>query len=158
MFGNNKKPELDETEDKKPLLEHNKSPMERVIHFFTYTIKYAILNPWMRTVKDFFGMGPKHDPKSQAWYEWIWSSKQEDKKWYQKYNFVKSAKDKVVSKFMMLFGGLFFIYVLAKAIPASFRNKKVKAQELEIEQRKLELEKMKLELEKMKLEWEMSHK
>jgi hypothetical protein len=137
------------------LLEENKSPWERVVHFFTYTLKYAIINPWMRSIKDFLGLSSKEEAKGKAWYQRIWPGPEEEKKWYQKFNFVKNTKDAVVRKFLMLFGGLFFIYFLAKAIPASFRNKKVKAQELELEAKKVEFEKLKLELEKMKIEREM---
>jgi hypothetical protein len=46
-----------------------------------------------------------------------------------------------------IFGGLFFIYFFAKAIPNSFRNYKLKKQELEIENKRLEVEKLRLELE-----------
>jgi hypothetical protein len=52
---------------------------------------------------------------------------------------------------MMFFGGFFFLYIFAKAIPNSIRKYKLKSQELELENKKLEIEKLRLELEEKKL-------
>ena len=57
----------------------------------------------------------------------------------------------MVHKLMMFFGGLFFIYIFAKAIPSSFRKYKLQKQELELENKKLEIERLRLELEERKL-------
>ncbi len=58
----------------------------------------------------------------------------------------------MVRKMIIGFGGLFFIYVFAKAIPGSFRSISLRKQELELEKKKLELEKMRLEYETKKLQ------
>ncbi len=65
---------------------------------------------------------------------------------------MKNTKDKFLRKVMVVFGGLFFIYIFAKAIPGSFRSFNLRKQEIELEKKKLELEKMRLEYETKKLE------
>lgn len=52
-----------------------------------------------------------------------------------------------MQKIVTVFGGLFFIYILAKAIPNSIRSYRLRKQELEIEAKRLELEKLRLEVE-----------
>ena len=58
----------------------------------------------------------------------------------------------MVHRFVMIFGGLLFLYFFAKAIPNSFRSYSLRKQELEIEKKRLEVEKLRLELEQRKLD------
>ena len=100
------------------------------------------------------GYGPK-EKQPKSWYDSFMrrfgTSNPDDQKWYSKFNFVKNTKDKVVQKLIMFFGGLFFIYIFAKAIPSSIRRYSLQKQELELENKKLEIEKLKIELEERKL-------
>ena len=94
------------------------------------------------------GYGPK-EKQPTSWYDRGFGSS--NPKWYSKFNFVKNTKDKVVQKLIMFFGGFFFIYIFAKAIPSSIRRYSLQKQELELENKKLEIEKLKIELEERKL-------
>lgn len=158
IWSNDKKQEtISEEKNDKKLLEEEKTAWQSVMHFFTYTIRYAIVLPYINSVKAFFGMGPsKSTASSSSWYDSFFSTSKQEQAWYQKYNFLKHAKDKVVNKIMVVFGGLFFIYVLAKAIPRAFRSNNLKQQELEIEKKKLELQQLTLEVEKLRLERQLS--
>ena len=71
---------------------------------------------------------------------------------------VKNTKDKMVRKVIVVFGGIFFIYIFAKAIPGSFRSYNLRKQEIELEKKKLELEKMRIEYETKRLEAQSHHK
>ena len=64
----------------------------------------------------------------------------------------------MINRVVTIFGGLFFIYIFAKAIPSSIRSYKLKKQELVLEGKRLEVEKLRLELEAKKYEKEKSKK
>ncbi len=67
MFKNNKK--IDHFEDKKPLLEENKTLLERLLHFFSYSFRYGLLSPWQKRIKALFGFGSPNKPEEpESWY------------------------------------------------------------------------------------------
>jgi hypothetical protein len=53
----------------------------------------------------------------------------------------------MINRILTLFGGLFFIYIIAKTIPNSIKSYKLRKKEIELEEKRLEIEKLKLELE-----------
>ncbi len=53
---------------------------------------------------------------------------------------MRNTKEKFINKVVTVLGGLFFIYILAKAIPGSFKSYNLRKQEIELEKKRLELE------------------
>ena len=129
LFKNNKK--IDHFEDKKPLIEENKTMLDRIMHFFSYTFRYGIISPWQKRIKALFGLGPTKPEDPETWYSRFTKgfdfSKQDEKKpWFSKFNVIRNTKDRIVRKMILGFGGLFFLYIFAKAIPGSFRSRSLR--------------------------------
>ena len=59
-----------------------------------------------------------------------------------------------MQRVIMVVGGLLFLYFIAKAIPRSAQNFRLRKQELELEDKKLEVEKLRMELEAQRLAME----
>ena len=81
-----------------------------------------MIDPVWSRFMSILGYGPK-EKQPTSWYDSFmrrFGSSNSDG--YSKFNFVKNTKDKVVQKLIMFFGGLFFIYIFAKAIPSSIRR------------------------------------
>lgn len=57
----------------------------------------------------------------------------------------------MINRIVTVFGGLFFIYFFARAIPNSIKSYRLRKQEIELENKRLEIEKMRLELEEKRL-------
>jgi hypothetical protein len=55
MFNNKNSNKIEENQEKRPLLEENKTMFERIMHFFSYTFKYALLSPWQKRIAAMFG-------------------------------------------------------------------------------------------------------
>jgi preprotein translocase subunit SecG len=47
-------------------------------------------------------------------------------KWYSSFRILKNTKNAILHKLITVFGGLFFIYILAKTIPNSIRSYKLR--------------------------------
>ena len=72
VFGPNKN-NVEDKSEKKPLLEEQKTFIEKMIHFFSYTVRYAFLSPLMRGFKDMFTLGAKKEDQ-KAWYSSFWGT------------------------------------------------------------------------------------
>jgi hypothetical protein len=55
IFNNKNSNKIEENQEKRPLLEENKTLFERIMHFFSYTFKYALLSPWQKRIAAMFG-------------------------------------------------------------------------------------------------------
>ena len=71
IFGPNKN-NVEDKSEKKPQLEEHKTPFEKMIHFFSYTIRYAFFTPLMRGFKNMFSFGPKKE-EEKTWYSSFWT-------------------------------------------------------------------------------------
>ena len=91
-----------------------------MLYFFTSKLRHSLIDPVWSRFMSILGYGPKEKQQPTSWYDRRFGSS--NPKWYSKFNFVKNTKDKVVQKLIMFFGGLFFIYIFAKAIPSSIRR------------------------------------
>jgi hypothetical protein len=61
---------VEDKSEKRPLLEENKTFLQRLRHFFTYTFRYAFLSPLQRGFKDLFRSKPQESP----WYSSFWGA------------------------------------------------------------------------------------
>ena len=127
-----------------------------IAHFFTSTLRYAFFTPlYNRTRNKVFSMlGWSKEPEKTAWYSRMFgmSYNGQNTKWYSSFRVIKNTKNMLINKFLTLFGLLFFIYMMAKAIPNSIRSYKLRKQELDIERQRLEVERLRLEIEAKKLQ------
>eukprot|EP00347_Sterkiella_histriomuscorum_P021697 403333077 len=143
---------LDQKINDKFLLDENKSFLTQMISMFSNLFKMAFFNPVFSRLKSVFGMGASQQHYQAPWYSKIFGGQTNaQKSYFSRFRFFKNTKDAVVNRIVTVFGGLFFIYILAKAIPSSIRSFRLRKQELELEAKRMELEKLRLEVEQKRL-------
>ena len=107
--------------------------------------KLYLFNPFMGTIgrklMNFFTFRQK----KQSWWDVMIGN--ERSTFWDKFRVVKNTKSMIIRKLSVFFGGILFIYILAKSIPRNIKNYRLRKKEMALEEKRLEIQKMQLELE-----------